>query len=134
MGSSVDIGELAAAIAEGLAEYSEEVTEKVFDAVDQAAAACNQEIKNHVMPGHGVDTGKYKKAFRIKTTEQTQHKKTKTWYVASPKHRLTHLLENGHALQQGGRSPAVKHIAYGEQKAAEVMQEMCEKAVESNGH
>lgn len=138
MSENISPDDLAAAIAKELMEYADDVTEGVFEAVDEAANACNKEIKQHLSKGHGVDTGKYRKAFRLKTTEQTKYNKEKTWYVKSPEHRLTHLLENGHVLRDKegrvyGRSPAIKHIAAGEQIAKKVMQEMSEKAVTNAG-
>ncbi|MBU9728271.1 hypothetical protein [Diplocloster modestus] len=127
--NSVKPDDLAKAIAEGLGEWCEEVATSVFEAVDMAADRCNEEIKTHLSTGYGVRTGKYIKAFRIETTEQTKFNKKKTWYVASQEYRKTHLLENGHALRQGGRSPQIKHIEFGEQIAQETMVELCEKAV-----
>lgn len=38
-------------------------------------------------------------------------------YGKAPTYRLAHLLEHGHALRQGGRSPAVPHIAQANQYA-----------------
>ena len=131
MARDVEIDNLAEAIAKELLDYQEEVAEGVFDAVDAAAKACNDEIKSHLSRGHGIKTGKYKKSFSVTTTEETKFSKKKTWHVKAPNYRITHLLENGHALRQGGRSPAVKHITYGEEKAAQVLEEHIERAVQS---
>lgn len=130
MARSIEIDNLANAITKELLEYQEEVAEGVLDAVEVAAKACNEEIKSHLSQGHGIKTGKYKQSFSVTTTEETRFSKKKTWHVKTPNHRLTHLLENGHALRQGGRSPAIKHIAYGEEKAAQILEELSKKAVQ----
>lgn len=59
---------------------------------------------------------------------------SRVWHVASPQYRLTHLLENGHALRNGGRTRAFPHIIYGEKLAERRMQELTDKAVRDAGH
>lgn len=129
--SSVDVDELAGLISEYMSNYSEEVTDNVKKAVDVVADEVNQEIKKHIR--FKQPTGKYVKSFRIKTSYEDRFNKRKTWYVANGQHRLTHLLEKGHALIQGGRSRAYPHIKYGEELAQRRMEELAKEAIENAG-
>lgn len=129
--ASIKIDDLAKAIAEDLANYTEEVTERVKDAVDVVAKEVNKEIKANVT--FKQPSGDYVKAFRVKTIEETKLNKKKAWYVAKPHYRLTHLLEKGHALRNGGRSSEFPHIEYGEKLAKERMEQMAREAIKDAG-
>lgn len=133
MSNSTSIDEMADLIAEYMSNYSNDVAEEVKKAVDQTADECNEEIKKHItFKRHKGD--KYVKAFRIKTSYEDRFNKRKTWYVANGQYRLTHLLENGHAMPQGGRSKAYPHIKYGEEIAQRRMEELSKEAIEkANG-
>jgi hypothetical protein len=123
--SSVD--DLASLIAAELQSYSDDVTEKVKKAVDIVADEVNEEIKKRIP--FNQRTGKYVKAFRLKTSYEDKFNKRNTWYVANGQHRLTHLLENGHAKRNGGRVKEFPHIKYGEDLAEKRMVELAEEAV-----
>lgn len=114
-----------------LSEFSDNVIVAEKAAVDQVAEEVNDTIKEHIT--FQQHSGKYLKAFRMKTTEENAVSKKKTWYVKGPEYRLTHLLENGHALRQGGRTQAFPHIKYGDELAQERMMELSKEAVESAG-
>jgi hypothetical protein len=111
--------------------YTDEVTANEKKAVDVAAKEVNQTIKDHI--SFKQHTGDYVNAFRLATTDEDSFHKEKTWYVAAPQYRLTHLLENGHALPQGGRTKAYPHIKYGEEIAEKRMIELSKEAVERAG-
>lgn len=122
------INELADLIAAELANYSDGVTEKVKNAVDTVSKEVNSEIKSKV--AFAKRTGKYIKSFRLKTSYEDEHNKRNTWYVANGEHRLTHLLEFGHAKTGGGRVEAYPHIRYGEELAIKRMEELAKEAVQ----
>lgn len=128
---TINIDGLADLISEYMDNYSQDVTDGVKKAVDTVAVEVNQEIKNHIT--FKQPTGKYVKAFRIKTVFEDRYNKRNTWHVANPHYRLTHLLENGHALRQGGRSEAYPHIKYGEELAQKRMEELAKEAIEDAG-
>ncbi|KEI01568.1 HK97 gp10 family phage protein [Clostridium botulinum] len=128
----MDINDLAAEITEELGKYSREVTDGVKKAVDTTAKEVNEEIKSHIT--FKKHTGEYVKAFRIKTSYEDKYNKRKTWYVANGQHRLTHLLEKGHALRNGGRAEAFEHIKYGEELAKRRMEELVREAIENDGY
>jgi len=128
----MDVNQLAAAIGHELQAYSDSVSEKIGEAVEIVAKEVNDEIKQHVT--FRERTGKYVKAFRIKKVYTgSKYNHSRIWHVQSPHYRLTHLLENGHALRTGGRTQAFPHIIYGEQLAERRMQELTEQAVQDAG-
>jgi hypothetical protein len=128
----MDVNQLADAIGHELQAYSDSVSEKVGEAVQIVAKEVNDEIKQHVT--FRERTGKYVKAFRIKKINTgSKYNHSRIWYVRNPQYRLTHLLEHGHALRNGGRTRAFPHIIFGEQLAERRMQELTEQAVQDAG-
>lgn len=131
MAENISIDELADTIARGLQNYNDEVTLKTKAAVEIVGKEVNETIKSHVtFKRHKGD--KYVKAFRVKTSYEDQYNKRNTWYVSGKQYRLTHLLENGHALHQGGRTKAYPHIKYGEEIAQKRMVELAEEVINSD--
>lgn len=125
----MNILDLASAITNELENYTQNVTDGVKNAVDTVAEETNKEIKNHItFKQHTKD---YVKAFRLKTSFQDRYNKRKTWYVGNDQYRLTHLLENGHELRQGGRAKAYPHIKFGEELAKKRMEELAKEAIEN---
>lgn len=110
MGIKVD--DLAKAVAEELAQYSQDVTDGVKKEVRQVAKECAQEIRQ-TSP---VLTGSYRKGWRDEVAFENREDirvtvRNKTDY------QLTHLLEHGHAKAGGGRVEGTPHIAPAEQNA-----------------
>ncbi|WP_312288139.1 HK97 gp10 family phage protein [Terrisporobacter sp.] len=122
-----NISELEAAISKELELYSKEITQSIKESVDIVAKEVNKEIKRNVT--FKERRGKYIKSFKIKKTYENPNKKVKTWYVGNGEHRLSHLLENGHALKNGGRARAYPHIKYGQELAEKRMEELVEKGI-----
>jgi hypothetical protein len=52
----------------------------------------------------------YRDNISSKTLSETQYGITKVWYVKGSDYRLSHLLNNGHALKDGGRYPGTNFI------------------------
>lgn len=132
MNEIVNVDGLADAIIKNLQGYTNDVTDGVKKAVDTVAKEVNDTIKSHIT--FKQHTGKYVKSFRIKKTYEDGYKKVNTWYVKAPEYRLTHLLENGHAIRNGGRAKAYPHIKYGEEIAEQRMVELSEGAIKNAGH
>ena len=93
-----------------LKEYTDEVTEGMEDAKEENAKEAVKILKS-TSPVGRRKRRKYKDGWRAK-------KVGTAWVVHNAtNYQLTHLLEKGHALKNGGRSRAFPHIAPVEQKA-----------------
>ena len=93
--------DLAAQLANILAEYCEEVNEEVDKIAEQVAKETVKELKET----NPKRTGKYSKGWRKKRVRNG------VWVVYSFKYgSLTHLLEFGHIKRNGGRTKAYPHL------------------------
>ena len=124
-----NVDEMADLINEYLSNFSQEVTDGIKNGTQIIAKEVNAEIKSHItFKEHSKE---YVKAFRIKLTGDSQYNRSYTWHVAKGQYRLTHLLENGHALPQGGRAKEYPHIKFGEELAIRRMEEITREVIEN---
>ena len=68
---------------------------------------------------------------KVEQEKKSNKKIIKTDIDANGHHRLTHLLEKGHALWQGGRAKAYPHIQYGEELAKKRMEELSMEVIKN---
>ena len=94
-----------------LNEYSEEVKEVMFEVAEEVANEGAKELQE-TSP---KNRGKYHKGWGVE--KETDGKGTAFIIRNKKYYNLTHLLEKGHALKNGGRARAFPHIAPVEQKA-----------------
>ena len=118
MTKKVAVQDLAAAVAEDLSEYSDEISEITNQSVKTAASVCIDEIrrKSPVKTG-AYKSGAYKRGWRSKIAYESPTDIRIVVYNKTS-YALTHLLEHGHATKNGGRVAGIPHIAPAE-KAAE---------------
>lgn len=126
---NIELDGLCDWIANTLTEYTDEVIEAEKRTVDRVADEANDTIKQHITFKRNKGD-KYVKAFALKVTKNTALTKEKTWYVKAPHFRLTHLLEYGHLLKNGGRSRAFPHIKYGDELAEKRMSEVLKEELQ----
>lgn len=131
MSKTVSSDGLSDLISEYMSNYVQDITDGIKKDIDIVSNETNEVIKDHIT--FNQPSGKYVKAFRIKTTYEDRLNKRNTWHVANGQYRLTHLLENGHALHQGGRTKAYPHIKYGEEFAIKRIEELAMEAIENAG-
>lgn len=117
----VAVGDIEPVIGDYLDEYSKEVKEKVKKATTGVAEDAIQELKA-ISP---KKTGRYARSWKGK---QEGNKIT----IYNTKGQLTHLLEHGHALWQGGRTRAFPHIKPVETKLIKDYEEEVKKAIEES--
>lgn len=124
MSTHISIDQLDEAIQEELTLYSREVT----DEVKKLAKSSMKQLVTKTKATAPV--GKRQKHYRdsISSTKLSEDARgvTYAWYVKGSDYRLSHLLEDGHALRDGGRYPGTKFI----QKATEPILEQYQKEVE----
>lgn len=100
--------DLTRAIQDVLEEYVEEVTEITKETVDDVTKEALKAVKKNAP----VKTGAYKRSIKSKTQYESLTEKRNVIY-AKDHGGLTHLLEYGHATQNGGRTKAFPHFKYG---------------------
>lgn len=108
MANKVSIGGLADAVAKELKLYDNHVVEGIRKQVDKSMRQLVQETKGTAPVGHRKKH--YRDSISSKVTNQSLRAYEKTWYVRGSDYRLSHLLNNGHALRDGGRYPGTQFI------------------------
>ena len=110
--AKISVDQLAAEIAKGLADYSQDVVEKVNVSSEKVGKAAVKRLKQ-TSP---KKTGKYAKSWAMKTEPEVGQPHTRIVHVKAPHYRLAHLLEYGHAKVGGGRVEGRPHIRPAEEE------------------
>ena len=111
---AIRVDKLASEVNRILEEYVDATDEVVKAAADKVAKEAVRELRES--PDTPRRTGDYARGWTQKVTANRGRLYNRTVYNAKH-YRLTHLLEYGHALRQGGRARAYPHIAPVEAKA-----------------
>ena len=106
--TKTDIGGLAAAVEKELTLYEKHVNEGIRKQTDKSMRQLVKETKATAPVGHRKKH--YKNSITSKTTKDAVYAYEKTWYVRGSDYRLSHLLNNGHQLRDGGRYPGTQFI------------------------
>ncbi|MGS0745560.1 HK97 gp10 family phage protein [Syntrophomonas erecta subsp. sporosyntropha] len=123
--ANISIDQLAAEIAKGLAEYSQDVVEKIDISSARVGKAAVKQLKN-TSPKDGGD---YAKAWTMKTEKAIGQPDRRIIHVRAPHYRLTHLLEKGHAKVGGGRVEGKPHIGPAEEQVIKDFVSEVEEAI-----
>lgn len=104
----VQIDELNDAINGVLVEYNKTVVEGLKKTTKQAM---NDLVKNtRETAPVGKRSKHYRDSISSKTIFEDNQGIKKLWFVKGSDYRLTHLLNNGHALKNGGRYPGTNFL------------------------
>lgn len=115
---SHNVDNLASEIMAELKAYSKALAAAVKDECNKVADECLEEVKDKSPVRAGKHGGKYKKGWK-KSVLYEDEGDIRICIRNAKYYRLTHLLENGHAKVNGGRTTAIPHIRPAEQHAAE---------------
>lgn len=110
MSKKVKIDDLTKTINGMLSDYSDDVIEETKGVVDKVT----KEARKIVRENAPVKTGKYKRSIKSKNVYESLTEKRNAIY-SDGYSGLTHLLENGHAKVNGGRTRAFPHWKYGDE-------------------
>jgi len=119
--ANVRIENMAAEIMREMEKYGEAVA----DDVKAAAKKIGKETANELHGTSPKDSGKYAKGWT--STVQSEKANSIDIVVHDKKYQITHLLEKGHQNRNGGRTPAIVHIAPAEEAAAEKFEREIER-------
>jgi len=123
--ANINIDQLAAEIAKGLAEYSQDVVEKVNVSSEKVGKAAVKRLKQTSPKRYG----KYAKSWAMKTERGVGQAHKRIIHVKAPHYRLTHLLEHGHAKVGGGRVEGKPHIRPAEEQVMKEFVAEVEEAI-----
>lgn len=124
--ANVSVDQLAAEIARGLAEYSQDVVEKVNLSSERVGKEAVKRLKQTSPKRYG----KYAKSWTMKTEKAIGQPHTRIIHAKAPHYRLTHLLEYGHAKVGGGRVEGRPHIRPAEEMVIKEFVAEVEEAIE----
>ena len=92
-----------------LVDYGNAVMEETFEAIDEVSKEAVKKLKKESRSKFG-GTGDYAKGW-MRTMEKKRLNVVATVHGKKPTYSLAHLLENGHAKRNGGRTSGREHIA-----------------------
>ena len=121
---AISIGEFTQAVERELTLYAENVRDSVTKEAKEGMDRLVKKTKETAPVGHRQKH--YRDSITSKKTHEDKMGATYTWYVKGSDYRLSHLLENGHALRDGGRTEGTHFI----QKASEPILAEFERKVE----
>jgi hypothetical protein len=123
--ANINIDQLAAEIARGLAEYSQDVVEKVNVSSEKVGKAAVKQLKQTSPKRYG----NYAKSWAMKTEPEVGQPHKRIVHVKAPHYRLAHLLEYGHAKVGGGRVEGRPHIGPAEEEVIREFTAAVEEAI-----
>ena len=124
MSKSIGIDQLSDAINKELTLYHENIIAKIKTETKKSMTQLVKETKATAPVGHRQKH--YRDSITSKKLEENDKMLKMAWYVKGSDYRLSHLLEKGHALRNGGRTRGTHFI----QNASDPILEAYEKAIE----
>lgn len=124
MSKSIGVDELGDAIAKELTLYGQNVIDGVKKEAKSSMSRLVKDTKATAPVGHRQKH--YRDSIKSKKVSENDRSVSYLWYVAGSDYRLSHLLEKGHALRDGGRVEGTHFI----QKASDPILEEYIRAVE----
>ena len=132
MSSKIKIDGLENAILKELSNYKDATEEAMSKAVNETASVAVQKLHS-AKPSGSEKYGSWNEYNKGWTGTKQNKGRNKCGIVIHNKthYRLTHLLENGHALRNGGRARAFPHIAPVNEECEELLMKAITEGLES---
>ena len=132
MAQKVSIDKLSSCISSELKLYSNSIVSGMKKANDDCMSDFVNDTKRDAPRGHRKKK-KFYTQITSKTTKDTPNIKVNVWYVKNPQYRLTHLIKNGHATRNGGRTKAQDFITNNYEKMSKKFENKITEVIK-NGH
>lgn len=129
MARTINIEQLGNVIADELTLYSREVTDGIKREAQKSVKKLVKETKATAPVGNR--TKHYRDNITSRKLEENDRGAVYQWYVKGPDYRLSHLLENGHALRDGGRYEGTGFIHNAEISVVEEFEKAVEEVVKN---
>jgi hypothetical protein len=123
LSTKISVEGLSDVVHENLRIYSKTITEGIRAEAEKSIKQLVKDTKATAPVGNRKKH--YRDNIKAKGIISTRNSRY-IWYVDGPDYRLSHLLENGHALRNGGRTEGTHFI----QKASEPILEQYVKNIE----
>ena len=135
--NNVPIDNLESVISEALKHYQRDVVNNAIVSETKIAMKSLVEKTKTTAPV-GNRTKHYRDNIASKVNQKTEDagynlKYGELWYVKGPDYRLSHLLNNGHALRDGGRYEGTQFITKATDEVESAYIESLKKAIENGG-
>lgn len=127
MSSSIKIENLQNEVMKYLTNYVEDIEEGVKETTDSISKEAVKEIKQKSPRRQGTRKNPYYKGWTKKKESKGRRYTTKIYNKTN--YQLTHLLENGHATRNGGRTKAQPHIKPVEEKYNKLYEQEIKKVI-----
>lgn len=129
MSKTIGIDQLGEAIAEELALYGE----KVITGVKKEARRCMSQLVKDTQATAPVGhrSKHYRDSITSKKVSEDSRSVSYVWYVKGSDYRLSHLLEKGHALRNGGRTQGTHFIEKASEPILKEYVEMVEDIIKN---
>lgn len=122
--TSIGIDQLGEAISQELTLYSQNVIDGIKKEAKKSMSQLVKDTRDTAPVGQRQKH--YRDSISSKKLSENDRSVSYVWYVKGSDYRLSHLLENGHALRNGGRTQGTHFIA----KATDPILQKYEEAVE----
>lgn len=131
MAQKINVDDLADEINKVMDAFVNATEETVEKAIKETSKTALNELRNAHPPGSGQygPWDEYNKSWKVMQTKTDKRYHRKAVIHNEKKYRLTHLLEKGHALVNGGRTRAFTHIAPVAEKAEKDLLENIKKGI-----
>ena len=127
--TKISIDALADTVNKELKLYSDNVMQGIRKETDKSMRQLVQETKATAPVGHRKKH--YKNSITSKVTKNSALEYEKQWSVRGSDYRLSHLLNNGHALRDGGRYPGTQFITKAEISIVKDYEEAIKEIIEN---
>lgn len=137
--ANITVDQLGDVIRKELTEYGAEIKKETRKIIRDAGKAALGAVRENAPVRKGPNGGAYRKSLKVTYNPKEAGTAAITTgedagyaliYASDGQYRLTHLLENGHPMPQGGRSRAIPHWKYGEAAAEQKLEELPRKLQE----